>query len=101
MTKPVPDTVETPAPTIALLHALVEQVAARTPDATAVMDDDDQLSYGELNARANRLAHLLRSLGVGPDARVAICLERGVALIVSILAVLKAGGAYVPLDPAY
>ena len=59
------------------------------------------LSYGELNRRANRLAHYLRELGVKPDDRVAICVERSLEMIVALLAVLKAGGAYVPLDPAY
>src|SRR5262249_34589955 len=58
-------------------------------------------SYGELNARANRLAHYLRQLGVGPDDRVGICVERGIGMVVAVLATLKAGGAYVPLDPAY
>ena len=61
----------------------------------------EQLSYGELNARANQLAHYLRELGVEPDARVAICVERSLEMIVALLAMLKAGGAYVPLDPAY
>ncbi|MCF1496560.1 AMP-binding protein, partial [Agrobacterium vitis] len=59
------------------------------------------LSYGELNARANRLAHHLRGLGVRPDDRVAICVERSLDMVVALLAVLKAGGAYVPLDPDY
>ena len=59
----------------------------------------EQLSYGELNRRANQLAHYLRELGVKPDERVAICVERGFEMIVGLLAVLKAGGAYVPLDP--
>ena len=65
------------------------------------MFEDRQLTYGELNARANRLAHHLRRLGVGPDSRVAICVERSLEMVVGLLAVLKAGGAYVPLDPAY
>ena len=59
------------------------------------------LSYRELNGRANRLAHYLRELGVGPDERVAICAERGLEMMVGLLGVLKAGGGYVPLDPAY
>jgi amino acid adenylation domain-containing protein len=63
--------------------------------------EERKLSYGELNASANRLAHYLRALGVKPDARVGICVERGLEMVVGLLAVLKAGGAYVPLDPAY
>ena len=59
------------------------------------------MSYGELNRRANQLAHYLRELGVGPDERVAICVERSLEMMVGLLGVLKAGGAYVPLDPAY
>ncbi|HYH80783.1 MAG TPA: amino acid adenylation domain-containing protein, partial [Longimicrobium sp.] len=83
------------------MHELVEAQAARTPDALAVVSAGAALTYAELNARANRLAHHLRTLGVGPDARVAICMERGVEMVAGLLAVLKAGGAYVPLDPAY
>ena len=67
----------------------------------AVVDEDRQLSYEELNRRANQLAHYLRKMGVGPDARVGICVERSFEMIVGLLAILKAGGAYVPLDPAY
>src|SRR5690606_33785608 len=77
------------------------QQVARDPDAVAVVHEERSLSYGELNARANRLAHHLRDLGVGPDVRVAICVERSLEMVVGLLAVLKAGGAYVPLDPAY
>ncbi|HST58952.1 MAG TPA: amino acid adenylation domain-containing protein, partial [Longimicrobium sp.] len=83
------------------IHALFEAQAQRTPDSVAVEFEDETLSYAELNARANRLAHHLRALGVGPDARVALCAERGVEMVVAMLAVLKAGGAYVPLDPSY
>ncbi|HVG43523.1 MAG TPA: amino acid adenylation domain-containing protein, partial [Longimicrobium sp.] len=83
------------------IHALFEAQARRTPAAVAVEYEDRALAYAELNARANRLAHHLRALGVGPDARVALCVERGVEMVVAMLAVLKAGGAYVPLDPSY
>jgi amino acid adenylation domain-containing protein len=83
------------------VHQLFEEQAARAPDAVAVISGEDSLSYGELNRRANRLAHHLRELGVGPDDRVAICLERGLEMVVALVAVLKAGGAYVPLDPEY
>ncbi len=83
------------------IHALFEAQVARTPNAVAVVHGDASLSYRELNARANRLAHCLRKQGVGPDVRVAICVERGTDMVVGLLAILKAGGAYVPLDPAY
>ena len=63
--------------------------------------EEQSLSYGELNRRANRLAHYLRELGVGPDERVAICVERWLEMVVGLLGILKAGGAYVPLDPDY
>ena len=92
---------ERPYPSGRCVHELFEEQVARTPAAVAVVHDDVQISYGELNARANRLARYLRSLGVGPESRVALCLERSVEMVVSILAVLKAGGAYVPLDPTY
>ena len=83
------------------VHELFEEQVERTPEATAVVFEDDSLSYAELNAKANRLAHYLRELGVRPEDRVAICLERGLEMIVGLLAVLKAGAAYIPLDPAY
>ena len=73
----------------------------RTPDALALVCGDQQLTYAELNARANQLAHHLHSLGVGPELLVGVCLQRSLDLFVALLAVLKAGGAYVPLDPAY
>jgi amino acid adenylation domain-containing protein len=82
-------------------HELFEAQAARTPDAVAVTQGEARLSYGELNIQANRLAHHLRGLGVGPDCRVAVCMQRGPNLLAALLAILKAGGAYVPLDPAY
>ena len=83
------------------VHAWFEQHAAQSPRALAVTCGHDAIDYGALNARANRLAHALRERGVGPEGRVAICMQRSVAWIVSVLAVLKAGGAYVPLDPGY
>jgi amino acid adenylation domain-containing protein len=88
-------------PAGACVHELFEAQAARTPDATALVYENEAVTYAELNERANRLAHHLAGLGVGPETRVGICLERGPEMIVSVLAVLKAGGAYVPLDPAY
>ena len=83
------------------VHQLFELQMTRTPDAVALICEGNCLSYAQLNRSANQLAHYLRELGVAPDQRVAICVERGLEMIVGILAVLKAGGAYVPLDPAY
>ncbi|WP_244182538.1 amino acid adenylation domain-containing protein, partial [Xenorhabdus beddingii] len=88
-------------PQDALIHQLFEAQAALTPNATAIVCEDQSLSYDELNRRANRLAHHLMALGVRPDERVAICVERNPDMVVGLLAILKAGGAYVPLDPAY
>ena len=85
----------------AALPELFAEQAARTPDATAVIYDGTQLTYAELNARANRLARYLISLGAGPERLVAIAMPRSADMIVAVLAVLKAGAAYVPLDPAY
>ncbi|MCY7319224.1 MAG: amino acid adenylation domain-containing protein, partial [Ramlibacter sp.] len=84
-----------------LAHALFEQHAARTPEATALVVAGQSCSYGELNQRANRLAHFLLGLGVRPETRVGICCTRGVEMVVAMLAVLKAGAAYVPLNPDY
>jgi amino acid adenylation domain-containing protein len=83
------------------IHELFEAQVRKTPDAVAVVYEERALSYAELNRRANQLAHYLRELGVSPDGRVAICVERGIEMIVALLAVLKVGGAYVPLDHAY
>ncbi|HEX8433121.1 MAG TPA: amino acid adenylation domain-containing protein, partial [Longimicrobium sp.] len=83
------------------VHELFETQAERTPELVAVVFEGESLTYSELNRRANQLAHHLRAMGVGPDARVAIAVERGPEMMVGLLGVLKAGGAYVPLDPAY
>lgn len=83
------------------IHELFERQAASTPDAVALISGDEELTYCELNQRANRLAHYLRERGVKPDTLVGMHLERTTELIIALMAILKAGGAYVPLDPAY
>ncbi|HYR10247.1 MAG TPA: amino acid adenylation domain-containing protein, partial [Longimicrobium sp.] len=83
------------------VHAGFRAQAARTPDAVAVSFEGREVGYGELDAWSDRLSRVLRARGVGPEARVAICLERSVEMVVALLAVLKAGGAYVPVDPGY
>ena len=83
------------------LHQLFEQQVERTPDAIALIFENQQLTYAELNSRANRLARHLIDLGVGPDCLVAVGLERSIEIVVALLAILKAGGAYLPLDPSY
>ncbi|PTL74976.1 non-ribosomal peptide synthetase, partial [Vitiosangium sp. GDMCC 1.1324] len=88
-------------PREATLHELFEAQAERTPDAEALVDSSSSLTYAQLNARANQLAHSLRSLGVGPETPVGICSRRSADLVVGLLGILKAGGLYVPLDPAY
>jgi amino acid adenylation domain-containing protein/natural product biosynthesis luciferase-like monooxygenase protein len=88
-------------PIDALLHRLVEEQTARTPDAVAISCGAETLTYAGMNARANRMAHHLISLGVRRDIPVAVCMERSLDLPVALLAVLKAGGAYVPIDPNY
>ncbi|HEX2211054.1 MAG TPA: condensation domain-containing protein, partial [Longimicrobium sp.] len=90
-----------PYPREVCLHELFHRHAVERPDAPALEWDDLHLTYGELDARANRLAHHLVRHGVGPESRVGVLLERGAELIVSILGILKAGGCYVPLDPSY
>ncbi|MGC4060227.1 MAG: amino acid adenylation domain-containing protein [Aquabacterium sp.] len=88
-------------PVTQLVHQLVESQAQQRPDATALIFGDQQWSYAQFNQRANQLAHHLIALGVGPDVKVGIAVERSIEMVVSLLAVLKAGGAYVPLDPDY
>jgi non-ribosomal peptide synthetase component F len=83
------------------IHQLFEAQVKRTPDAVAVVFEDQQLTYRELNRRANQVAHHLRSLDVDPDSLVGICVERSLEMVIGLLGILKAGGAYVPLDPDY
>ncbi len=83
------------------VYQLFEKQAANTPNAIAVEFEEQRLTYGELNTRANQLAHYLRRLGVGPESLVGICIERSLEMVVGLLGILKAGGAYVPLDPAF
>ena len=83
------------------IYELFEAQVERTPEATAVVYENQRLTYRELNIRANQLAHYLRKLGVGPEVLVGICTERSLEMVVGLLGILKAGGAYVPLDPAY
>jgi non-ribosomal peptide synthetase component F len=88
-------------PDDASVHELFEQQVKRTPDAVALVCEDQQRSYDELNRAANQLARHLRNLGAGPEVLVSICLERSVDLLTGVYGILKAGAAYVPLDPAY
>lgn len=83
------------------LHQLFEEQVEKTPDTIAVVFGDQQITYRDLNARANRLAHALRKEGVGPDTLVGVCFERSIEMVVALYGVLKAGGAYVPFDPSY
>ena len=83
------------------IHELLEEQAARAPEAVAVVFEDQVLTYGELNRRANQLAHCLIEQGVGPEVVVGLCLERSADMVVGLLGILKAGGAYLPLDPSY
>nr|WP_248141654.1 non-ribosomal peptide synthetase [Burkholderia gladioli] len=92
---------DTPYPAHLCVHQLFEQQVQRTPEAVALVWEEQSLTYDQLNIQANRLAHRLIELGVKPDTRVALCAERSPAMVIALLAILKAGGAYVPLDPAY
>jgi amino acid adenylation domain-containing protein len=83
------------------IHDLFEEQVERTPDAVAVIFEDRQLTYRQLNSKANQLAHYLRKQGVGPEVLVGLCVERSLEMIIGIFGILKAGGAYVPLDPMY
>ena len=83
------------------IHELFEAQVEKTPDAIAVVFEEQQLTYCELNKKVNQLAHHLRSLGVKPEVLVGICVERSLEMVIGLLAILKAGGAYVPLDPNY
>lgn len=83
------------------IHQLVERQVSHDPDVIAIIFQNQQLTYGELNQKANQLARYLKTLGVGPEVLVGICVERSLMLVIALLAILKAGGAYVPLDPAY
>ncbi|HRA27508.1 condensation domain-containing protein, partial [Ornithinibacter sp.] len=83
------------------IHQLFEEQVKKNPHNTAVVYEEEELSYEQLNERANQLAHYLKTLGVGPDTLVAIAVERSLEMVIGLLAILKAGGAYVPLDPSY
>jgi len=83
------------------LHQLIEEQAARTPDQVALVFGQQKLTYGELNRRANQLAHYLTGLGIGPDVLVGLYLQRSIEMMIGILGILKAGGAYMPIDPTY
>src|SRR6185369_17992311 len=87
--------------TLTFVYEQFEAQAAKTPDSVAVVFGADQLTYGELNARANQLAHALRRLGAGPDVLVALLTERSLETVIGLLGILKAGAAYLPLDPNY
>ncbi|HVH13957.1 MAG TPA: amino acid adenylation domain-containing protein, partial [Longimicrobium sp.] len=93
---------EAPYPAESCIHERFEAQAARTPEAVALVSAaGERVTYGELNRRANRLAHHLRARGVGPDVRVGLCVERSPAMVAGLLGILKAGGVFVPLDPGY
>src|SRR5262249_17937392 len=83
------------------IHELFEEQVQSTSDAVALIHKDQQLTYAELNRRANQLAGYLKELGVGPESLVGICVERSIEMVVGLMGILKAGGAYTPLDPGY
>ncbi len=83
------------------LHHLIEAQVERTPDGVAVVFVNQRLTYGELNSRANRIAHRLLALGVGPESLIGLCMERSLDMVIGLLGILKAGAAYVPIDPTY
>uniref|UniRef100_UPI001B0299C3 AMP-binding protein n=1 Tax=Aetokthonos hydrillicola TaxID=1550245 RepID=UPI001B0299C3 len=83
------------------IHQLVEFQVSQTPDAVAAIFQNQQLTYKELNQKANQLAHYLRILGVKPETLVGVCVERSLLMLIALLAIMKAGGAYIPLDPKY
>ncbi|WP_256721131.1 AMP-binding protein, partial [Paenibacillus odorifer] len=87
-------------PREATIHGLFETQVEKTPNAEAVVYEDRQLTYAELNARTNQLAWTLREQGVGPDRIVAILAERSLEIVIGVLGILKAGGAYLPIDPS-
>src|SRR5438552_3420580 len=82
-------------------HQHIEAQVERSPDAVALVFNEQRLTYRQLNQQANQVAHYLRGLGVKPGVLVGLCLERSIEIVVAILGVLKAGGSYAPLDPAY
>ncbi len=92
---------QTDYPRQACIHKLFETQVEKTPDAVALIFNNQHLTYRDLNSRANQLAQYLQTLGVGAETLVGICIERSLEMIVALLAILKAGGAYVPLDPGY
>ncbi|HLJ26156.1 MAG TPA: non-ribosomal peptide synthase/polyketide synthase [Candidatus Angelobacter sp.] len=93
---------ETAAPfPLRCIHELFEEQVAQMPGAVALEYEEQEMSYAELNRRANQLGHYLRRLGVGPEVRVGVCLERSFDMVVGLMGILKAGGAYLPVDPSY
>src|SRR5262249_13474384 len=88
-------------PTHVALHQFIEQQTERAPEASALIFESQQLTYRELNHRANQIAAYLRKHGVGPDVLVGVCAERSIEMVLALIGTVKAGGAYVPLDPDY